>query len=112
MLSDSQLERYARHVILDEVGEDGQERLLQTRILMIGAGGLGAPALLYLAAAGIGTLGIVDHDRVELSNLQRQIIHQNETIGMAKVQSAAEQLYALNPDIHIKTHQTRVSSQY
>src|SRR5271165_7647906 len=88
-LSEEQFQRYARHLILDEVGEEGQEKLLAARVLVVGAGGLGSPLLLYLAAAGIGTLGIVDDDAVELSNLQRQVIHTTARIGMPKVESAA-----------------------
>ena len=87
-LTDAQLERYARHVILDEVGEEGQARLLAARVLVVGAGGLGAPVLLYLAAAGIGHLTIADPDTVEVSNLQRQVIHSTETIGLPKADSA------------------------
>ena len=86
-ISDAQLERYARHVVLDEVGEDGQEKLLKSKVLVIGAGGLGSPVLMYLAAAGVGTLGIVDFDTVDTSNLQRQIIHSTDNVGDAKVAS-------------------------
>ena len=88
-ISDAELERYARHIILPEVGEAGQEKLLRSKVLVVGAGGLGAPVLLYLAAAGVGTLGVVDDDEVELSNLQRQIVHASDRIGSAKVESAA-----------------------
>ncbi|MFK7866678.1 MAG: ThiF family adenylyltransferase [Alphaproteobacteria bacterium] len=109
-LNDDQLERYARHVILKEVGEEGQAKLLKSKVLMIGAGGLGSPVLLYLAAAGIGTIGIVDHDVVDLSNLQRQIIHHSETIGAAKVQSAAEQIALINPEIKIEAHRLRLNA--
>src|SRR5882724_10928925 len=84
-LTDTQFERYARHLILDEVGEEGQARLLSSRVLVVGAGGLGAPLLLYLAAAGVGTLGVIDDDVVDLSNLQRQVIHTTERVGMPKV---------------------------
>lgn len=100
-ISDAQLHRYARHVILDEVGEEGQEKLLASRALVVGAGGLGAPLLLYLAAAGVGTLGVVDDDVVELSNLQRQVIHTNDRLGRPKVESAAAAIAALNPDIKL-----------
>lgn len=103
-------ERYARHLLMPEVGVAGQLRLLESRVLLIGAGGLGAPAALYLAAAGVGTLGIVDHDVVDRSNLQRQIIHAEERIGQPKVESAREALRALNPDIELKLHQTRLDS--
>ena len=87
-LSDAQFERYARHLVLEEVGEEGQQKLLGAKVLVVGAGGLGSPLLLYLAAAGIGTLGIVDDDVVDLSNLQRQIVHPTESIGVPKVESA------------------------
>jgi adenylyltransferase/sulfurtransferase len=108
-LDDERLERYARHVILDEVGEAGQLALLRAKVLVIGAGGLGAPVLMYLAAAGVGTLGIVDHDVVDLSNLQRQIIHSTEEIGEPKVRSAAERIEELNPDVTVHQHRTRLS---
>ena len=87
-LSEEQFERYARHLILDEVGEEGQLRLLQSRVLVVGAGGLGSPLLLYLAAAGVGTIGITDPDRVDLTNLQRQVVHATERVGALKVESA------------------------
>ncbi len=100
-LTDAQLERYARHVILDEVGEEGQARLLGARVLVVGAGGLGAPVLLYLAAAGIGHLTVADPDVVELSNLQRQVIHSTETIGHTKVESARTAIGRLDPDVRL-----------
>jgi molybdopterin/thiamine biosynthesis adenylyltransferase len=109
-ISDRQLERYARHIILDEVGEEGQEKLLRAKVLVVGAGGLGAPVLLYLAAAGIGTLGIVDDDKVDLTNLQRQIVHADDRVGMAKVQSAATTLRGLNPEVRIVPHETRLDA--
>lgn len=109
-LSDDQLARYARHVILDEVGEAGQVRLLSSRVLVVGAGGLGSPLLLYLAAAGVGTLGIVDHDVVDLTNLQRQIIHSGEDIGVPKVDSAAERIGEINPDITVIRHHARLGA--
>jgi len=96
--------RYSRHMLLPEVGEEGQARLAKSRVLLIGAGGLGSPAALYLAAAGVGTLGLVDHDRVDLSNLQRQVLHATARVGQPKVESAAITLAALNPDIHIDKH--------
>ncbi|MCR9256634.1 MAG: molybdopterin-synthase adenylyltransferase MoeB [Alphaproteobacteria bacterium] len=99
-LTDDQLHRYARHVILDEVGEEGQLKLLDSKVLVIGAGGLGAPVLLYLAAAGVGTLACADDDAVDLSNLQRQIIHRTESVGIAKVESARQSLEAVNPTIN------------
>ena len=100
-ISESQLERYARHIILDEVGEEGQERLLRAKVLVVGAGGLGAPVLLYLAAAGVGTLGVVDDDAVDLTNLQRQVVHATDRIGMAKVESAKRALRGLNPEVRV-----------
>jgi len=99
--TDDQLERYARHIILKEVGGAGQQRLLAAKVLIIGAGGLGAPAALYLAAAGVGTIGIIDHDIVDLTNLQRQIIHDTPSIGRPKVDSAKDRLAALNPDVTV-----------
>lgn len=110
-LSDRQLERYARHVVLDEVGEEGQLRLLATKVLVIGAGGLGAPLALYLAAAGIGTIGLIDDDTVDLSNLQRQIVHTTADIGRPKVESASDTLRRLNPEINLVTHQTRLTPE-
>jgi molybdopterin/thiamine biosynthesis adenylyltransferase/ribosomal protein S18 acetylase RimI-like enzyme len=103
-LSEAQFHRYARHLILDEVGEEGQERLLAARVLIVGAGGLGSPLLLYLAAAGVGTLGLIDHDTVDLTNLQRQIAHGTERIGMAKVESARLAIASVNPEIRVETH--------
>ncbi len=100
-VTDAQLERYARHIVLDEVGEEGQEALLAARVLTVGAGGLGAPVLQYLAAAGVGTLGVVDDDRVDLSNLQRQIVHATDRIGQPKVASAAAGLAAINPEVAV-----------
>ena len=95
-LTDEQIERYSRHIILKEVGAKGQKKLLNAKVLIIGAGGLGAPAAMYLAAAGVGTIGIADADEVDLSNLQRQIIHQTADVGKAKVQSAKETINAMN----------------
>ena len=106
-LSASERNRYQRHLALAEVGKPGQERLKAARVLVIGAGGLGSPAAMYLAAAGVGTLGIVDCDRVELSNLQRQILHATSDIGKDKVESAKATINALNPDIEVKTYATR-----
>lgn len=103
-LTDTQFERYARNMILDEVGDEGQEKLLAARVLVVGAGGLGAPVLMYLAAAGVGTLGIADDDTVDLSNLQRQVIHTTAQIGAPKVASAAAMIGALNPDINVQRH--------
>ena len=109
-LTDAELERYARHVILEEVGEEGQIKLLESKVLVVGAGGLGSPILLYLAAAGVGTIGIIDHDVVDMTNLQRQIIHTTEEIGDAKVASAAERIEALNPEIEIIEHRMRLTA--
>jgi molybdopterin/thiamine biosynthesis adenylyltransferase/rhodanese-related sulfurtransferase len=106
-----QLARYSRHFILPEVGEAGQAKLLDAKVLLIGAGGLGSPAALYLAAAGVGTLGIVDNDVVDMSNLQRQILHTNERVGMPKVESARETITALNPDVRVIGYQQRISSE-
>jgi len=103
--------RYSRHFLLPEVGEDGQAKLLDAKVLLIGAGGLGSPTAFYLAAAGVGTIGIVDHDVVDMSNLQRQILHTAERVGMPKVESARETLQALNPDVHIVGYQERLSSE-
>ena len=102
--TNEQLERYSRHIILKEVGAKGQKKLLNASVLIIGAGGLGAPAAMYLAAAGVGTIGIVDADEVDLSNLQRQIIHSTADIGKAKVKSAKETMEAINPDVTVKTY--------
>ena len=109
-LTDAQFERYARHLILDEVGEEGQARLMAARVLVVGAGGLGSPLLLYLAAAGVGTLGIVDNDVVDLSNLQRQIVHPTSRIGTPKVESARATLFAINPDVVVEPHQVRLDA--
>ncbi|MEA2988641.1 MAG: molybdopterin-synthase adenylyltransferase, partial [Alphaproteobacteria bacterium] len=108
MLSPDELERYARHIVLREVGGPGQAALKRARVLVVGAGGLGAPVLLYLAAAGIGTLGIVDDDQVSLSNLQRQVIHGTPEIGAPKVESAAATIRRLNPHVAVETHATRL----
>jgi len=110
VLTAEQKLRYARHLMLDEVGEKGQEKLLRARILLLGAGGLGAPAGLYLAAAGVGTLGIVDDDVVDASNLQRQVIHSTRRIDMPKVESAALTIADLNPDVKVVQHRLRLTS--
>src|SRR6201994_4546972 len=110
MLSAEELERYARHIVLREVGGPGQQALKDASVLVIGAGGLGAPALMYLAAAGIGQLGVVDDDVVSLSNLQRQIIHATPDIGKRKVDSAASQIHALNPHVRFEAHATRLDA--
>lgn len=109
-LTDSQIERYSRHIILKEVGGKGQQKLLNSKVLIIGAGGLGAPIALYLAAAGIGTIGIADADSVDLSNLQRQVIHFTPDIGKPKVISAKEKIQAINPDVQVRTYQQWVSA--
>ena len=109
--TNEQLERYSRHIILKEVGAKGQKKLSQAKVLIIGAGGLGAPAALYLAAAGVGTIGIVDADEVDLSNLQRQVIHATADIGKPKVQSAKETMEAINPDVTVNTYHTFVTSK-
>jgi molybdopterin/thiamine biosynthesis adenylyltransferase/rhodanese-related sulfurtransferase len=110
VLTAEQKERYRRHLILPEVGEEGQARLLKSKVLLLGAGGLGSPAALYLAAAGVGTLGIVDADVVDLSNLQRQVLHTQERTGQPKVQSARATLEALNPDVKVVPFQERLTS--
>jgi molybdopterin/thiamine biosynthesis adenylyltransferase len=110
-LSPEQRNRYQRHLLLPELGEAGQLKLLAARVLLLGAGGLGSPAALYLAAAGVGTLGIVDMDVVDMSNLQRQILHTNDRVGMPKVESARQTLTALNPDIKVIGYQERVTSE-
>lgn len=102
MLTAEEQERYRRHLMLPEVGPEGQERLRESRVLVIGVGGLGSPAALYLAAAGIGTIGIADGDRVELSNLQRQVIHDSASVGQSKTASAAKRLQAINPACHVE----------
>src|SRR5262245_22043720 len=106
--TDTQIERYSRHIILSEVGGKGQKKLSSSKVLVIGAGGLGSPAALYLAAAGVGTLGLVDGDVVDLSNLQRQILHTTASVGTPKVESGRRALAALNPDVTIKTYQENV----
>jgi adenylyltransferase/sulfurtransferase len=111
MLSADELERYARHIVLREVGGPGQAALGRARVLVIGAGGLGAPALLYLAAAGVGTLGVIDDDVVTLSNLQRQVIHATPDLGMPKVDSAAAVIRKLNPHVAVATHGVRLTAQ-
>jgi adenylyltransferase/sulfurtransferase len=103
--TEEQLERYARHIILPQVGGKGQRRLLEARVFVVGAGGLGSPVLMYLAAAGVGTIEVADADRVSLSNLQRQVLHTTPRIGMAKVESAREAIAALNPDVNLITHE-------
>lgn len=110
-LTNEQIERYSRQIILKEVGGKGQEKLLNSKVLVIGAGGLGSPALFYLAAAGVGTLGIIDGDLVDTSNLQRQIIHFNSDIGKEKVLSAKEKIEKLNPDVNVVIYPTTVNAK-
>nr|MBA3959160.1 molybdopterin-synthase adenylyltransferase MoeB [Chloroflexota bacterium] len=111
VLSQQQKQRYSRHLLIPEVGIEGQARLLDSKVLLIGAGGLGSPAMLYLAAAGVGTLGIVDFDTVDLSNLQRQIVHTTERVGRRKTESAAETIRALNPDVTVVPHEEMLTDE-
>ncbi len=106
--SENQIQRYARHILLPEVGGVGQGRLLESSVLVVGAGGLGSPVLLYLAAAGIGRIGVIDPDIVDLSNLQRQVLHTTDRIGVAKVESARQSLAAINPDVVLETYEARL----
>lgn len=106
--TEQQINRYARHILLPEIGGTGQAKLLDSKVLVIGAGGLGSPLILYLAAAGVGTIGIVDDDEVDLSNLQRQVLHHTADVGKKKVQSAAEAVAAINPDVRVEAHATRI----
>jgi len=110
-ITEARLHRYARHIILDEVGEEGQIKLLQSRVLVIGAGGLGSPVLLYLAAAGVGTLGVIDDDEVDITNLQRQIVHTTDRIGTPKAKSAAETLAGINPEVTVTQYTERLTPQ-
>jgi molybdopterin/thiamine biosynthesis adenylyltransferase/rhodanese-related sulfurtransferase len=110
-MSAEQRERYSRHLLLPEVGMEGQQKLLDAKVLLLGAGGLGSPAALYLAAAGVGTLGIVDDDDVDLSNLQRQVIHSTDRIGVAKVDSAEQTIKQLNPDVNVVKHKLRLGPE-
>ena len=109
-LTNEQIERYSRHIILQQVGGKGQEKLLGGKVLVIGTGGLGAPAAMYLAAAGVGQIGLVDFDVVDLSNLQRQIIHQTKDVGKPKIQSGKETIAAMNPDVTVHTYNELVTS--
>jgi adenylyltransferase/sulfurtransferase len=109
-LSETQIRRYARHIVLAEIGGIGQSKLLAAKVLVVGAGGLGAPLLQYLAAAGIGTLGVIDHDTVDLSNLQRQVIHRTSDVGLRKVTSARRALEEINPDVSVHTHDERLTA--
>ncbi len=109
-LTEAQIERYSRHIILSEVGGKGQEKLLAGKVLLVGAGGLGSPAGLYLAAAGIGTIGVIDADVVDVTNLQRQVIHFTANLGQPKVDSAAEKMRAINPDVNVVTYHDRLTA--
>ncbi len=109
-LNPDQRNRYQRHLLLPEVGDEGQLRLLDSKVLLLGAGGLGSPAALYLAAAGVGTIGIIDMDVVDASNLQRQVLHNMDRIGMRKVDSAKQTLTAINPDLNVKTYDVRLGA--
>ena len=109
-LSADQLERYSRHFLLSQVGEKGQGKLLDAKVLLVGAGGLGSPAALYLAAAGVGTLGLVDADVVDLSNLQRQVLHSNDRIGIPKTESGKIAINAINPDVNVQAHNMRLTT--
>lgn len=108
--SGEQLERYSRHFVLPEIGVSGQKRLLQAKILVIGAGALGSAALMYLAAAGVGTIGIADYDNIELSNLQRQIIHRTDRVGTSKAESAKKTITAVNPDVHVNLYPVKLTA--
>lgn len=109
-LTNEQIERYSRHIILKQVGGKGQEKLLNGKVLVIGTGGLGAPAAMYLAAAGVGHIGLVDFDVVDLSNLQRQIIHQTKDVGKPKILSGEETIHEMNPDVTVHTYNEMVLS--
>src|SRR5206468_3230378 len=110
-LTPERVVRYSRHIIMPQVGSVGQRKILESKVLIIGAGGLGSPVALYLALAGVGTVGIVDFDIVDLSNLQRQILHQNDDVGRPKVESARETLNAYNPDVKVITHEVPLTSE-
>jgi adenylyltransferase/sulfurtransferase len=110
-LTDSQIERYSRHIILKEIGGEGQKKILNAKVVIIGAGGLGSPSAYYLAAAGVGKIGIVDSDRADLSNLQRQILHFTKDVGRLKTESAKEKLIAINPDCEVVPHTTRINAK-
>jgi molybdopterin-synthase adenylyltransferase len=109
-MTEMQIRRYARHIVLAEIGGVGQARLIAARVLVVGAGGLGAPLLQYLAAAGIGTVGVIDDDKVDLSNLQRQVIHRTDDVGIPKVESARRALESINPEVQVRTHGERLTA--
>ncbi|MBI4328805.1 MAG: ThiF family adenylyltransferase, partial [Chloroflexi bacterium] len=106
-----QVQRYSRHIIMPQIGSTGQRKLLESRVLLIGAGGLGSPTAIYLAAAGVGTLGIVDFDVVDITNLHRQILHSDRDVGRPKVDSAADRLHEINPDVRVVKHRLHLSSE-
>ena len=110
-LKPEQVKRYSRHIIMHQVGSAGQRKLLQAKVLIVGAGGLGSPAAVYLALAGVGTLGVVDFDTVDLSNLQRQILHHNNDVGRSKALSAKETIHEYNPEVNVVLHETRLTSE-
>ncbi len=109
--TENQIQRYARHILLKEIGGEGQGKLLSSKVLVVGAGGLGSPVLLYLAAAGVGTIGVIDPDVVDLSNLQRQVLHTTDRVGVAKVESARQAIAAINPDVTLVTHEERITPE-
>lgn len=109
--TEEQIERYSRNIILPEIGGKGQEKLLQSRVLVVGCGGLGSPVIFYLAAAGVGNIGIIDSDKVDISNLQRQVIHTTDDVGKEKVLSAKEKIEKLNPDVRVTPYNLRLNSQ-
>lgn len=110
-LTDEQSKRYSRQLVMKDIGESGQQKLLSSKVLVIGAGGLGSPALMYLASAGVGTIGVADADVVDISNLQRQVIHTVDDLGKSKVESASDKILKLNPDVIIKTYKTYVTNE-
>ncbi|HKW86174.1 MAG TPA: HesA/MoeB/ThiF family protein, partial [Nitrospiraceae bacterium] len=110
--TDEQITRYSRHILLPEVGGKGQKKIAKSRMLIVGAGGLGSPAALYLAAAGVGTIGLIDSDEVDLSNLQRQIIHHTSDLGRPKVVSGKDKIRALNPDVNVVIHEDRLVAKH
>ena len=109
--TDDQITRYSRHILLPEVGGKGQKKLLQAKVFVVGAGGLGCPVAYYLGAAGIGTIGLIDSDVVDLSNLQRQVLHHTPDVGRSKTQSAKEKIQALNPDVQVNTYEERLTAK-
>lgn len=109
--SEQQIQRYARHILLDQIGGTGQAKLIDSKVLVVGAGGLGSPVILYLAAAGVGTIGVIDDDVVDLSNLQRQILHTTKSVGTAKVESAAQTIRAINPDVNLVAIKDRLGPE-